>query len=184
MGPIVVVDTGFVLSVAAVDQLPVVLANRWKDRATWPHEVQSELAYRDRRPGGGIPAGLARRALNSAHLWLPAPVKLSDEQQDRAVVITERLGGGDGRHAGEAAGAVLAADGGGVLATEDYAAANVLRRQFGVTFTCVCSVLQRLHADGAYTRADLATALRQLEDKGRPNVDGLSEDDLISGAVA
>lgn len=181
--PVIVVDTGFVLSVAAITGLPPVLGQRWAGRATWPTEVQSELRFRDRNPGRGVPPGLARRALDGAHLWLPAPVELTLAQIEHAHVIARQLGGTDDlTHIGEAAGVVLAQTSGGILATEDLAAADLIRAQFGVPTTCITAVLQKLANDGTWTAGQVAAALKALQAKSRPNVDGLSATDVIDGS--
>lgn len=183
MESVIVVDTGFVLSVATVDGLPPMLGERWSQRTAWTTDVRSELQHRDRRPGAGVPPGLARKAINSSGLWLPDPVALTYDEQEEAAAIAERLGGiGDGQHLGEAAGVVLARSVGGVIATEDYNAADLIHSQFSIRVTCISAVLQRLHADGKYDEAAVVAALDQLNAKNRPNVDGLEAREIIDGS--
>ncbi len=184
--PIIVVDTGFVLSVAAVPGLAPVLADRWQGRTTWPREVHSELRYRDAKPGKGVPAGLARKALNGAALWLPAPVEIDDDDDlERMLHIARQLGGTDDHaHIGEAAGVILAERHDGVLATEDLAAAQLIRANFGVATTCVTAVLQKLGTDGTWEAADVTAALKGLQAKGRPNVDGINSAAVLDGSWA
>jgi len=181
---IIVVDTGFVLSVAAVADLAPLLGNRWEGRTTWPREVHSELLYRDRKPGQGVPAGLARKALNGAALWLPTPVEIDDDADvERMFHIARQLGGTDEHaHVGEAAGVILAERYSGILATEDLAAAQLIRANFEVKTTCITAVLQKFGTDGTWTPADVTAALKALQAKDRPNVDGLTAGAVIDGS--
>jgi hypothetical protein len=124
--------------------------------------VHSELRYRERKPGGGVPAGLARKALNTA---------------------ARQLGGTDDRaHIGEAAGVILAERHGGIPATEDLAAAQLIRENFGVTTTCITALLQKLGTDGTWQASDVTAALKGLLAKGRPNVDGLDAAAVLDGS--
>jgi hypothetical protein len=179
----IAVDTGFVLSVAAVDGMPLLLGERWAGRTMWPTDVESELRYRSRRPGNGVPAGLATKALNGSHLWLPEPQALTREQDEQAAVVAERLGGTtDRHHRGEAAAGALAAHGGGVVATEDFAAVPVLTSALRVKTTNMNTLLETLYRDQTYSEAQVESALRDLVAKGRPNVDGLTARDIIDGS--
>jgi hypothetical protein len=146
--------------------------------------VHSELRYRERKPGGGVPAGLARKALNTAALWLPAPVEIDDAADlERMLNIARQLGGTDDRaHIGEAAGVILAERHGGIPATEDLAAAQLIRENFGVTTTCITALLQKLGTDGTWQASDVTAALKGLLAKGRPNVDGLDAAAVLDGS--
>lgn len=177
------VDTGFAYSVTAIGGLPPLLGERWAGVVEWPTDVRDELRVRRERPGGGLPAGLPAKTINASGLWLPEPMELSSDQQDAASLIVRQLGGLDAKqHAGEAACTVLAQDLGGVVATEDYAAAAVIRTACGVQTICVCDVLQSLIAASVWTSADVAVALNDLAALQRPNVDGLTATDIANGS--
>lgn len=174
-------DTGFLLSVAATDLLLPILEQRWAGRAKWPKAVHSELKFRAANPGNGIPPGLSERALACGEKLAGTPLDLDDEQRDRADLLATAIGGTEtGEHAGEAAGAVLARDMGGVLASEDRTACVVIQAREGVDSITIRSLLHGLHRAGALTAAQIDTILDDLRDKGRPNVVGLAADDVIA----
>jgi hypothetical protein len=176
-----VLDTGFLLSVASTQVLRPILKRRWAGRAKWPRDVHSELMHRIRSPGGAIPDGLARRALDIGLELAATPIELDDSQRARAVHLAEMLGSEDSTsHAGEAAGAVLARYLGGVLASEDNAAAVVIQAVEGIETLTLRILLKRLHQLGELSEADVDRVLEDLRNHGRPNVAQLRATDVLA----
>jgi len=168
---IVVVDTGFILSVAATEDLVPALEIIWKARTLWSQEVRSELRYRDLNPGKGIPLGLASRALNGSVRWLPAPTELTDDQRKQAILLAEQIGGvGTKDNIGEASSAVLAIEHNGIIATEDREAAKIIWTVLGVRAVSICDVLEHLYETKIWNVAKIEEALDSMIAKGRPHV--------------
>lgn len=155
-----------------------------------PHDLAEGSAHRAALPGHqagpGVPAGLARKAFNGAALWLPAPVEIDDDADlERMFNTARQLGGTDDHaHIGEAAGVILAERNDGILATEDLAAAQLIRANFSVATTCISALLQKLGTDGTWQASDVTAALKGLQAKGRPNVDGLNAAAVLDGSWA
>ena len=179
--PVVVSDTGFLLSVAATRLLLPPLREMWPTgRAIWPKEVLTELQHRVRFPGNGVTSDLATGAINVGQQLLGQPIQLDDDQRTRADTIAGLIGGTNtSEHAGEAAGAILANDRHGLLATADLAAARVIRTNLGVRSVEVGDVLRRLLLDVRLTPTQAATILVDLQNKGRPGLDGVTPAGLL-----
>jgi hypothetical protein len=177
---LVISDTGFLLSVAATDLLLPVLEERWQGRALWPQEVNSELVYRVQRPGRGVTVWLAKRALACGQKLAGSPEVLTPEQQRRAALLAAAIGGlGSTEHAGESAAAILASDKGGVLATEDGAAASIIHATEGVESITIVNLLRQLHAKGQLSENDLVQILVDLQKHNRPYTDGMTVQTLL-----
>lgn len=178
----VISDTGFLLSVAATELLLPVLLQRWQGRALWPREVNTELVYRVQKPGRGVSVRLAKGALHCGQKLAGAPVELTPGQQQRATLLANAIGGtGTREHAGEAAAAILASDNGGVIATEDGAAATIIRANESVESITISALLKQLYVVDALSEPAVRTILADLQREGRPYVQGLTVSQVLRG---
>ena len=171
--PVVVSDTGFLLSVAATRVLLPALLLLWPaGRAIWPKAVLSELQFRVVSPGNGVPAELASGAIAVGQRLLGVPIDLDDDQRIRADTLAVAIGGTDtSKHAGEAAGAILAQDRQGLLATADLSAARVIKANTQVRTVEIGDVLRRLVLDERLTDVQVDEVLRDLRGRGRPGLE-------------
>lgn len=176
----VISDTGFLLSVAATELLLPVLIERWQGRALWPREVNTELVYRVQKPGRGVSARLAKGALHCGQKLAGAPVDLTPDQQERATLLANAIGGtGTREHAGEAAAAILARDNGGVIATEDGAASLIIRTNENIESITITALLKQLYLVDALSETAVRTILGDLQRENRPYVQGLTVDQVL-----
>lgn len=180
--PVVVSDTGFLLSVAATRLLLPPLREMWPaGRAIWPKEVLTELQHRVRFPGNSVSSALATGAIHVGQQLLGQPVELDDDQRARADTIAALIGGTNtSEHAGEAAGAILADDQHGLLATADLSAARVINSNLGVRAVEIGDVMRRLLMDGRITPMGAATIIKDLRDQGRPGLEDVTPDGLLN----
>lgn len=174
--PVVVSDTGFLLSVAATRLLLPALVLLWPaGRAIWPKAVLSELQFRVVSPGNGVTAELASGAIAVGQRLLGVPIDLDDDQRVRADTLAVAIGGTDtSKHAGEAAGAILAQDRAGLLATADLAAARVIKANTQVRTVEIGDVLRRLALDERLTDAQVDEVLGDLRGRGRPGLEDVT----------
>ena len=181
--PVVVSDTGFLLSVAATRLLLPPLREMWPTgRAIWPKEVLSELQHRVRFPGNGVSTELATGAINVGQQLLGTPIELDDDQRARADMVAGLIGGTNtSEHAGEAAGAVLAEVRHGLLATADLSAARVIRTNLGVQAVEVGDVLRRLLLDERLSPSQAAAIIGDLQLRGRPGLGRVTSTGLLAG---
>ena len=175
--PPVVLDTGFLLSVAVDDEVTRHLKNRWEGRnqeVLVPKEVSEELT-RASQPGygGNIPRGLVGSAVKKT-TFLGTVVRLDDAELVAFQELHERLASQEdsGKHVGEAAVAAVARCRHGVALLEDNAARRVLQE----TVTCMGlrELLYSLLNDGFLTDADVDGFIGRLVQNGRPNFHGVT----------
>ena len=151
--PVFVVDTGFVLSVAAIDGMA--RSSAPVGRGGPPGPRGSERTALPRRDPGKWRPRRPRRALNGTQRWLPTPIELDDDDLERLLLIARQLGGTDDRHhLCDAAGAIIAERADGILATEDLAAADVIRASFGPRTTSITGLLEKLGTDGTWNETE------------------------------
>ena len=136
--PVFVVDTGFVLSVAAIDGMARSSAPVGRGGPPGPERLRANCSTATGPREAAPPPAWPVAPSTGPNARLPTPIELDDDDLERLLLIARQLGATDERHhLGEAAGAIIAERADGILPTKDLAAADVIRASFGIRTTSI-----------------------------------------------
>lgn len=178
--PIVVFDTGFLLSLAVNRDYANAARLRWAGHDFWvPASVQDELRIRQRFPRADIPPELPTRALGiiGSDVWTISIVTCTPAEDLDTRMLQERIGGpGNTDNAGECEATVLIAhrDPTALLAFDDAASLPVLARYVkektlqNLRYVHTSTVIERLVQSGQIDDKQQDAFLAQLSQKRRP----------------
>jgi len=177
--PLVVLDTGFIISLAVDRRYADAVRALWETNELWvPASVPAELRLRRRYPGE-IPPELPGRALGiiSSSRWAIKEVAPTDAEGLEIRTLQDRVGGpGTPHHAGECEATVLIAtrDSDALLALDDASSLPVLTRYLYertgkmLRYVHTSTVIAELVTSGAFEAKLQKEVLAQLTAKRRP----------------
>jgi hypothetical protein len=177
--PIVIFDTGFLYSLAVDRTYSEAAQEHWKDTELWvPSSVRDEMKYRTTHPLDGLPPELPQGALGivRSNSWNFEICELTDDEQAKAEVLRQRLGGGPMDNHGESDAAVLVASRahGATVALDDATSVPVLYQHVlretgsGLQFVHTTTVLDQFASSGRLSAAAREAIGQALAAKGRP----------------